>query len=206
MSGFVYFIRPAGMPGPIKIGFSESPTGRLMQLGTWSPFPLELIATTPGTRELEANIHACFADDWSHREWFFPSRRLVEFVGKLGRGVPVEQAIDLSDKRGSRPRRGCEQPESDRLCGTYNKRIGGACRRAARKLGAGWKVREPAFVTEIMKTWRGRYQTYHTVYGSQPSPEALAQVEVFLRDPVGLGLVTKFSPRSAAAALEPAPC
>jgi len=108
MSGFVYFIRPAGMLGPIKIGFSEAPTSRLETLAAWSPFRLEIVATIPGSRLLESSIHDCFGDDWSHREWFFPSRRLVEFVARIAAGVPIENAVDLNDKRGKRPRRGAE--------------------------------------------------------------------------------------------------
>lgn len=32
MSSFVYFIKPVGMDGPIKIGFSKKPADRLLRL------------------------------------------------------------------------------------------------------------------------------------------------------------------------------
>ena len=41
---YVYFIKPVGMEGPIKIGCSIMPTERLEGLAVWSPFPLEIVA------------------------------------------------------------------------------------------------------------------------------------------------------------------
>jgi hypothetical protein len=34
---YVYFIKPVGLPGPIKIGFSVNTRERLLSLGAWSP-------------------------------------------------------------------------------------------------------------------------------------------------------------------------
>jgi len=189
MSGFVYFIRPAGMLGPIKIGFSEAPTSRLETLAAWSPFKLEIAATIPGSRLLESSIHDCFGDDWSHREWFFPSRRLVEFVTRIAAGVPIENAVDLNDKRGKRPRRGAEISESDKLCSNYNQRLAGACRRAQNALGPKWTVGEPDFVAAIMRPWRGSYRGGRSQRGPQPTATQLAEVDRFLHDPSNLGKV-----------------
>lgn len=95
---YVYFIKPAGMPGPIKIGCSYIPTERLSALSTWSPFALEIIATVEGGQRLERNIHECFADLHSHREWFHAGARLVEAIEKIKSGVPIERAIDLDNR------------------------------------------------------------------------------------------------------------
>lgn len=97
----VYFIRPVGMDGPIKIGTSIMAHERLRELMTWSPVPLEIAVEISGHHELERALHSCFADAHSHREWFHPSPRLVALVEALIRGVPVEQAIDLSAAVGS---------------------------------------------------------------------------------------------------------
>src|SRR3546814_12747101 len=38
----VYFIRPIGQAGPVKIGCSVGPNKRRPELETWSPVPLEI--------------------------------------------------------------------------------------------------------------------------------------------------------------------
>ena len=98
---YVYFIKPIGFDGPIKIGCSHMPIQRLLSIATWSPFPLEIIHQMPGGVRLEGNLHECFFDLHSHREWFHAKPRLLDFLRKLKAGVPVEQAIDLTDRRGS---------------------------------------------------------------------------------------------------------
>lgn len=52
-ASFVYFVKPVGQDGPVKIGFSETPIDRLSTLMTWSPIPLEIAIAIPGDRELE---------------------------------------------------------------------------------------------------------------------------------------------------------
>jgi hypothetical protein len=98
---YVYFIKPAGMTGPIKIGCSFMPEKRLSSLSTWSPFALEIIATVEGGQRLERNIHECFADMHSHREWFHAGARLIEAIEKIKSGTPVERAINLDNRIGS---------------------------------------------------------------------------------------------------------
>lgn len=96
----VYFVKPVGMAGPIKIGCSWHAVERLKTLSAWSPFPLEIILTIPGSYKLEKNIHACFADLHSHREWFHAADRLLAAIELLKQGVPVERAIDLNNRVG----------------------------------------------------------------------------------------------------------
>ena len=66
----VYFIKPIGMEGPIKIGCSFSPTARRETLETWSPFALEIVAEIEGEFRLERQFHALFSDSHQRREWF----------------------------------------------------------------------------------------------------------------------------------------
>lgn len=98
---FVYFMKPVGQDGPVKIGCSERPNDRLSTFMTWSPIPLEIAATVPGDFALEKNIHECFADQHSHREWFHPSARLTKLIEDLANGVAIRTALDLSDRRGA---------------------------------------------------------------------------------------------------------
>lgn len=101
MSDYVYFMRAAIPNSPIKIGHSWMPEKRLMELTLWSPYPLEIILTIPGDAALERNIHSCFADCHSHSEWFKPSPRLTVAIRAMQRGIPVHEAIDLTDIRGN---------------------------------------------------------------------------------------------------------
>jgi len=89
---YVYFIRPVGMDGPIKIGISNVPEKRLKALASWSPFPLEVIATIPAGMTEEAFIHRCFCTQHLHREWFRSSPLLIETINRIMAGETIEQA------------------------------------------------------------------------------------------------------------------
>lgn len=96
---YVYFIRPIGMLGPVKIGCSYLPTARLQMMSRWSPYPLEIVATIPGGPLLERNIHECLADAYSHREWFLPTPAVLALVDGLIAGKSVGECIDLSARK-----------------------------------------------------------------------------------------------------------
>lgn len=104
MTGYVYFIKPVGLPGPIKIGFSAVPLSRLDALAAWSPMKLEIIVTIPGTYALELNIQDCLARSRSHKEWFFPTDEVLSVVEAVRLGTPIEQALDLSKRHRTRRR------------------------------------------------------------------------------------------------------
>lgn len=98
---YVYFLRRIDKTGPVKIGCSVKPETRLNEFSAWSPYPLEIAASVPGSFELEDNLHDCFFDLHSHYEWFLGSPRIDDLIDKLNAGVPVAEAIDLNDRRGS---------------------------------------------------------------------------------------------------------
>lgn len=97
----IYFLRPVGMVGPIKIGSSWKPVDRMRTFMAWAPFPLEIIATTEGDSKMERIVHNCFADAHSHCEWFRPVPRLLKAIEDIRTGMPVAEAIDLTDQRGN---------------------------------------------------------------------------------------------------------
>jgi hypothetical protein len=98
---FIYFMKPVGLAGPIKIGFSKNPMKRLLSCAAWSPFPLEVLATANGDRTIERQLHNCFADVHSHGEWFHPHERLLSAVKAIKAGAAVAEAVNLSDARGN---------------------------------------------------------------------------------------------------------
>jgi hypothetical protein len=77
----IYFIRPVGSDGPVKIGHSCYPASRLLTYLAWSPVPLEIAAVielaVPDGRarrryamSFERRFHNRYRDHWSHHEWF----------------------------------------------------------------------------------------------------------------------------------------
>lgn len=83
----VYFIKPVGMDGPVKIGCSKSPTGRRDTLQTWAPFPLEIIAEIEGGFDLERRFHSLFADSYLRREWFDWTPEMGGVIADIVAGV-----------------------------------------------------------------------------------------------------------------------
>lgn len=94
---YIYFLKPQGLDGPIKIGCSYRPVSRLLALSQWSPFLLEVIAVAPGGFDTERALHERFADELLHHEWFHASPRLSAVCAALKRNVPLEQALLLSE-------------------------------------------------------------------------------------------------------------
>src|SRR3546814_2529964 len=84
---FVYFIKPVGMGGPVKIGCSYSPDARRNTLDTWSPFALEVVATIKGDEEMERRFHAKFQDTHERREWFTWSQGLEDTKAAIRAGT-----------------------------------------------------------------------------------------------------------------------
>ena len=140
---YVYFIRPIGMTGPVKIGQSTIPEKRLMVLSEWSPFPLEIAAVVEGGFDLESRIHNCFAEYHHHKEWFWAGPKLVSAIKKLQAGMAVEVAIDLLSPTGNirklRAKQGgaARTPEQLKRQGAECS-IGASVRRLERKTGVRW--------------------------------------------------------------------
>lgn len=84
--GVVYFIKPIGLTGPIKIGFSANPVMRLKPLTSWSPIPLEIAVIAPGTFSHEKLLHEWFAPHRLHGEWFSVTPELTALITDLKAG------------------------------------------------------------------------------------------------------------------------
>lgn len=81
--GLIYFVKPKGLKGPIKIGYSDNPAVRLSCMQGSSPWPLEIIGTIPGTIEDERFLHRCFPQLHSHGEWFKWSPDLARTIKQI---------------------------------------------------------------------------------------------------------------------------
>lgn len=187
---YVYFIRPIGMDGPIKIGCSEVPVMRLHSLSEWSPFALEVVVTVPGDFALERRLHNRFYEYRSHREWFHPGPDLLACIERLKAGVSVERATDLNAPTGQMRPTWTKSPERS-ACISYAARL----RLAARKLGKGAGFAyftEPDDVKRIVdsarsfdrRMGRSSYRAF-TAAELQRLEEVLAEPEAhFVRKPM----------------------
>jgi len=96
---YVYFIKPVGQTGPIKIGFSHIPFERLNVQMNWSPVRLEIVAWAEGGRGEERALHERFSAFRSHCEWFWPSPDLIEGIAAVSSGASLERAFGLTHGR-----------------------------------------------------------------------------------------------------------
>jgi predicted nucleic acid-binding Zn ribbon protein len=80
-SGYVYFIQANG--GPIKIGWSTNPEGRLAALQTATHERLEILKVIPGSIQLETELHHRFMGLHKHGEWYEDKEELIEFISTV---------------------------------------------------------------------------------------------------------------------------
>jgi hypothetical protein len=79
---FIYFIEAVGQDR-IKIGKADDPKARLRQLQTGSSVELRLLGATADQASREAEIHAAFAFERIHGEWFHATQRLREYIARV---------------------------------------------------------------------------------------------------------------------------
>lgn len=174
---YVYFIRPVGAEGPVKIGCSQCPLERLSGLMDWSPVPLEVVATIPGYFDLERNIQECFLDQRSHREWFHASARLTELMEALRGGAKISDVLDLNDRRG-RIGNGRVYTDAHRLYLSYVHRLS---KIGSRRCYANYHVSQPEDVRKIISRWSGWGQRPRRQ--QVPTPEEFARLDEVLANP-----------------------
>lgn len=80
--GFVYFIE-AEETGLVKIGHAANPESRMKSIQGMSPAKLRLIGYMPGSIADEKALHARFATDRSHGEWFRHSRQISDYIQEV---------------------------------------------------------------------------------------------------------------------------
>lgn len=184
----IYFVKPVGLDGPVKIGCSHLPADRLMTLAAWSPFPLELIGTAPGGYQQEDFLHRCFANSHSHREWFHSTPDLHAAIKKIVASGSVEAIKDdvqpAASIRKKRTRR--TRTEIERLLLSYRTRIRHTERRL-RKVGENTNWHCPSDVTSILSRWSGYVywngSAYVKVDPVAPSAAEMKRLEEYLAAP-----------------------
>jgi hypothetical protein len=177
----VYFVRPVGMDGPIKIGCSAKPMDRIKVLSAWSPFELELIGSVPGSFDDENMLHRRFSNLHTRKEWFLSSAPLRETIERIIGGTPIRDACAMLEEKG--PIRNQNRPlkTPDRaLFLEYGYRI----RRELDKLRKDFDFgiyHAPDDIKAIMHNWRRDKMKNHSPI--TPTPEQFARLEEFIADP-----------------------
>jgi hypothetical protein len=96
----IYFMQDVN-GGPIKIGFSDDIDARRKQLEFSYGRPLAILATMPGGREEEAEIHARFSHlRLGRKEQFRPAADLLNFINRPLLVDPNPEAVEaMEDSR-----------------------------------------------------------------------------------------------------------
>ena len=182
----VYFIKPVGMDGPIKIGFSAVPATRLESLAAWSPYPLEIIGYVGGSFKDEQYLHSSLSDSHLHREWFKADeqvKRAVSEVLRLGSVDAVKPWLKpIGTIRKQAPRK---YDPLVRECQGYKMKIMWAQKRL-RKLGENGRWHSPKDVDAIMETWDRRVWKGHE--NPRPTEDEFARLHEYLADPAALSI------------------
>jgi hypothetical protein len=81
LRGYVYFMLTE-QTDRIKIGYAADPMARLQQIGAHCAETVHLVGSIPAAspRALESHLHQKFAELRLHREWFSPSKELVDWI------------------------------------------------------------------------------------------------------------------------------
>lgn len=174
MTSRVYFIKPIGMDGPIKIGYSKCPEKRLVALSMWSPWPLEIIGSVKGIRKDETNFHSRFKDLHSHRKWFRTSPLLLETIAavlKAGNFSPLLH-LPILGRIKNITRRPLTDNERHRM--SYTAKVRCMKDRIRKRVGYSGDWRAPDDVEMILLAWR---------MGKIPSSNEMTRIESYLTHP-----------------------
>lgn len=84
---YVYFLRPIGHDGPIKIGHSDDPSRRCEAYNAIAPWELEVVGKLAGTTLMERQFHTLFAHLHTHHEWFRAAPELLITLAAINGGA-----------------------------------------------------------------------------------------------------------------------
>lgn len=177
----VYFIKPVGMDGPVKIGFSHAPWERVKTLSTWSPFELELIGHVHGTFEDEQYLHKCCIDLHSHREWFNSSDELYQAIRQILASGSVNAVRGWLSPKGSIKKKARKPipPEARRYL-SYGRKVMWA-ERKLRRIGERTNWCTPDDVKDIICNWKVR--VHGCLKYPEPAAHEMQRLEEYLSDP-----------------------
>lgn len=83
--GYVYFVKPKHLGGPIKIGYAKDPGKRLADLQVGSFHELEILAAVESddAAALERRLHKKLKNFWHRGEWFAGAPEVYRAIMEL---------------------------------------------------------------------------------------------------------------------------
>jgi hypothetical protein len=195
----VYFIKPKGKKGPIKIGCSHTPADRLEALAAWSPWPLEVMGSVPGSFKEEEYLHQCFAASHMHREWFKATPHLCSNVKKIIDAGTIEVVRGEISPQGSiRNRVRRKRTEDEKLRFSYERRVVFAQQRVRKQVAPSPVWSAPSDVRAIIAAWgHGRWWDSKAALWQKhperrPSQQEFARLDEYLADPAVHSVVSSW--------------
>lgn len=177
---YIYLMR-AEVGGPIKIGCSSMPERRLREMSVWSPFRLLVLARLPGSRTIEAKLHAYFTAEHDHGEWFTASKRVLEFTDAMMSGASLSDALpDLDEATKNTKRPAGMKDQHARLRQSYACRLMHAVVKVTGSNSA-YRSHLPIDVQAMMVSWGHYGALKHLATG--PTPEHCARMDEILANP-----------------------
>lgn len=167
----VYFFKPVGFDGPIKIGCSDTPFERLTLFAGWSPHPLEMIGFVPGTYADEQFLHECFADSHAHREWFQSSPALRDAIQTILNAGTVDAVRgSLKPVASIRARISRRSSPAMKECTSFKMKVMWTEKRI-RKADEKGRWHAPYDITAIIDSWTKRVSI-----GGDQTPASAAEI------------------------------
>lgn len=103
MKRYIYFAKPVGAEGPIKIGISRDVSKRLSEMNT-GPIEIEIIAVSEGGFREERQLHVQFAPAHVRGSWFSPTPELLALISGVidhgSIGLLIDWTADGQSPRG----------------------------------------------------------------------------------------------------------
>lgn len=98
----VYFVSVDQPDFPIKIGYASDMKSRLGGLQNSFPFDLVVLATTPGHRYAERDLHIAFHASRIRGEWFYRTPELMRHIKAINREQNPPDVDAMVDARRAR--------------------------------------------------------------------------------------------------------
>lgn len=99
MNKTLYFVKPVGMDGPIKIGITGTLSKRLRELMRNSPVDLEVIAIVEGgSFQAERRLQRSLIQHHFRQEWFHAAPEVLAVVEAVKNGTFDFDALPADDR------------------------------------------------------------------------------------------------------------
>lgn len=167
----VYFIKPIGQLGPVKIGFTDHLAKRARCVAVQSPLLLEVVCSAPGGQAEERLLHERFAGQHMHGEWFAWSKDLQFVMDRVAETGALPELVAVFP-RPTLHRRSPSNGHASRVKANLTRRV-----RIAERRIYPWprKIERPAEIVGLITAYQG-------AHNPPPSPTQIDELEHYIAD------------------------